>query len=59
MLRTRFQFCVKDFLPRNSYLTFPVVLKDEHSLSVLSKLTAVTNGQAKLLAIPDDRCCRL
>ena len=49
---TRFRFCVKDFLPRDSYLTFPAVLKDECSLSVLSKLTAVTNSQVKLLTIP-------
>ena len=41
------------------FLPFPAVLEDECSLSVQSKLTAVTNGQAKLLTILDDRCCRL
>ena len=47
-----FDICARDFLPRVSYLTFPAVLKDESSLSILSKCTAVTNEQTKLLATP-------
>ena len=47
-----FDFVVKDFLPWNSDLTFPAVLEDECSLSVVSNLTAVTNDQVKLLATP-------
>ena len=56
---TRFWFCVKDFLPRNSYLTFPAVLEDERSLSVLSKLTAVQMARWSSSPYLDDRCCRL
>ena len=43
---------VREFLPRDSYLTFTTVLEDKNSLSILSKCTAVTNDQMKLLATP-------
>ena len=41
---------MKDFLPQDSDLTFPAILKDESSLSVLFKLTAVTNHHANAKA---------
>ena len=47
-----FEFFARDFLPWDSYLTFPAVLEDESSPSILSKCTAVTNDQTKLLATP-------